>query len=185
MLNILGGLDNYDDGDMLVDGKSTSSFTQQELDSYRSEYIGIIFQDYNLIPEYNVSENIALALELQGKTASDEEIRVALKTVDMEGYAGRRSTELSGGQRQRVAIARAIIKKSKLVLADEPTGNLDSETSTQIFEVLKELSKEALVIVITYDREYAEKYADRIIELVDGKVVKDSNPFNAEKRFLH
>ena len=173
MLNLLGGLDQYDDGEIIIKGISSKDFTQQRFDSYRNTYVGFIFQEYNVLEEFTVGANIALALELQGKTATDAELNEILKAVDLEGFGDRKPNELSGGQKQRVAIARALVKNPEIIMADEPTGALDSNTGRQVLDTLKKLSAEKLVIVVSHDREYAEQYADRIIELADGKVIRD------------
>ena len=173
MLNLLGGLDSYDDGEIIIKGISSKDFNQQRFDSYRNTYVGFIFQEYNVLEEFTVGANIALALELQGKTATDEELNSILRAVDLEGYGARKPNELSGGQKQRVAIARALVKNPEIIMADEPTGALDSNTGRQVLDTLKKLSAEKLVIIVSHDREYAEAYADRIIELADGKVIRD------------
>ena len=173
MLNLLGGLDQYDGGEIIIKGISSKDFTQQRFDSYRNTYVGFIFQEYNVLEEFTVGANIALALELQGKTATDAEINTILQEVDLAGYGSRKPNELSGGQKQRVAIARALVKNPEIIMADEPTGALDSNTGRQVLDTLKRLSANKLVIVVSHDREYAEQYADRIIELADGKVIRD------------
>ncbi len=173
MLNLLGGLDQYDGGEIIIKGISSKDFTQQRFDSYRNTYVGFIFQEYNVLEEFTVGANIALALELQGKTATDAEINAILQEVDLAGYGNRKPNELSGGQKQRVAIARALVKNPEIIMADEPTGALDSNTGRQVLDTLKRLSANKLVIIVSHDREYAEQYADRIIELADGKVIRD------------
>ena len=173
LLNLLGGLDKYDGGDIIIKGVSSKDFKQQHFDSYRNTYVGFIFQEYNVLEEFTVGANIALALELQGRKATDAEINRILDEVDLSGYGSRRPNELSGGQKQRVAIARALVKTPKIIMADEPSGALDSETGKQVFETLKKLSKEKLVIVVSHDRDFADTYADRIIELADGRVISD------------
>ncbi len=173
MLNLLGGLDQYDGGEIIIKGISSKDFTQQRFDSYRNTYVGFIFQEYNVLEEFTVGANIALALELQGKTATDAEINAILQEVDLAGYGNRKPNELSGGQKQRVAIARALVKNPEIIMADEPTGALDSNTGRQVLDTLKRLSADKLVIIVSHDREYAEQYADRIIELADGKVIRD------------
>ncbi|MEE1185755.1 MAG: ATP-binding cassette domain-containing protein [Acutalibacteraceae bacterium] len=175
LLNLLGGLDKYDDGEIIIKGVSSKSFSQKHFDSYRNTYLGFIFQEYNILEEFTVGANIALALELQNKKATDEAINDILKEVDLEGYGSRKPNELSGGQKQRVAIARALVKSPKIIMADEPTGALDSNTGKQVFDTLKKLSKSKLVIVVSHDRDFASKYADRIIELADGKVLSDTS----------
>ena len=173
LLHLLGGLDRYDSGEIIVNGTSTGDFTDAMMDSYRNTYVGFVFQDYNILPEFSVGANIALAMELQGVRASNERISEILGEVDLLDYAKRKPNELSGGQLQRVAIARAIIKNPDIILADEPTGALDSKTGQAVFETLKKLSKTKLVIIVSHDRDYSEQYADRIIELADGCVVSD------------
>lgn len=173
LLNVLGGLDKYNDGEIIIKGVSSKKFHQRHFDSYRNTYVGFIFQEYNVLDDFTVGANIALAIELQGRKAKDGEINKILKEVDLEGYGQRKPNELSGGQKQRVAIARALVKNPQIIMADEPTGALDSVTGKQVFETLKKLSKEKLVIVVSHDREFAENYADRIIELSDGKVISD------------
>lgn len=165
LLNVLGGLDKYDGGEIIIKGVSSKNFRQQHFDSYRNTYVGFIFQEYNVLDEFSVGANIALAIELQGRRASDSEINDILKQVDLEGFGARKPNELSGGQKQRVAIARALVKKPEIIMADEPTGALDSATGKQVFDTLKKLSETKLVIVVSHDREFAEQYADRIIEL--------------------
>ncbi len=173
LLNLLGGLDSFDSGEIIISGEKTDSFRQSDFVSYRNTLVGFIFQEYNVLEEFTVGANIALALELQGKKATDEEIGKILDRVDLSGFGNRRPNELSGGQKQRVAIARALVKNPKIIMADEPTGALDSVTGRQILDTLKKLSAEKLVIVVSHDRDFAEKYADRIIELSDGKVISD------------
>ena len=173
LLNLLGGLDKYDGGEIVIKGVSSKDFKQKHFDSYRNTYVGFIFQEYNVLDDFTVGANIALAIELQNRKATDSEINEILKEVDLEGFGARKPNELSGGQKQRVAIARALVKKPQIIMADEPTGALDSNTGKQIFDTLKKLSREKLVIVVSHDREFAENYADRIIELSDGKVISD------------
>lgn len=173
LLNVLGGLDKYDSGEILIKGVSSKAFKQCHFDSYRNTYVGFIFQEYNVLDEFNVGANIALAIELQNRKATDEQINAILEQVDLSGYGKRKPNELSGGQKQRVAIARALVKNPEIIMADEPTGALDSETGRQVLETLKKLSEDKLVIVVSHDREFAEQYADRIIELADGHVISD------------
>ena len=188
MLNLLGGLDQYDSGEIIIKGISSKDFDQQRFDSYRNTYVGFIFQEYNVLEEFTVGANIALALELQGKSAADEELNRILKMVDLDGFGSRKPNELSGGQKQRVAIARALVKNPEIIMADEPTGALDSATGRQVLDTLKKLSAEKLVIIVSHDREYAEQYADRIIEMADGKVIRDveavRNADGAEKKLV-
>lgn len=174
LLNVLGGLDKFDEGEIIINGKSSRNFKESDFDSYRNTYLGFIFQEYNILSEFTVYKNIEFALELQGKKADKESINNLLEQVDLVGYGKRKPNELSGGQKQRIAIARALIKNPQIIMADEPTGALDSNTGKQVLDTLKKLSKEKLVIVVSHDREFAEYYADRIIELKDGKVISDS-----------
>ena len=173
LLHIAGGLDSPTEGEIVVLGKSSKDFTESDYDGYRNAYVGFIFQEYNVLDEFTVEENIALALQLQGKPQTKEKIAVILREVDLLSLADRKPNTLSGGQKQRVAIARALVKDPKIVLADEPTGALDSQTGKQVFEILKKLARERLVIVVSHDREFAEAYADRIIELKDGRICAD------------
>ncbi len=174
LLNVLSGLDNFDDGDVIVDGKSLKDLSFSELDDYRNSICGFVFQEYNLIPELDVFDNIALALELRGEKEVAKKVSEALEKVGLGGYEKRKISTLSGGQKQRIAIARSIIKDPRIIFADEPSGALDSDTGASIFELLKELSKDRLVLVVSHDRESANKYGDRIIELSDGKVIGDT-----------
>ena len=173
LLNLLGGLDGYNGGEIVIKGVSSKQFKQKHFDSYRNTYVGFIFQEYNVLDDFTVGANIALAIELQNRKASDSEVNEILKEVDLEGFGARKPNELSGGQKQRVAIARALVKKPQIIMADEPTGALDSNTGRAIFDTLKKLSRNKLVIVVSHDREFAETYADRIIELADGRVISD------------
>lgn len=176
LLNLIGGLDQPTQGSITINHKDISGLSRKDLDLYRLKDVGFIFQDLNLIETLSIKDNIAISLELSGVHCEIERINDVLKTVDLEGYSNRMPNTLSGGQRQRVAIARALIKSPQIILADEPTGSLDSETSKQIFELIKTLSKSNLVIIVSHDLEYANTYGDRIIELKDGKIVKDSYP---------
>ena len=175
LLNLLGGLDAPTDGEIFVDGASMKQFSQRDYDTYRNNYVGFIFQEFNLLADFNVRDNVALALKLSKSNNIDEKVSDALRQVELsEAYLNRRIDELSGGEKQRIAIARAIIKDSKIILADEPTGNLDSATGESIWNILKNLSRERLVVVVSHDRESAEKYADRIIEIADGQIIADN-----------
>lgn len=173
LLNVCGGLDAPDSGEIIVKGRSSKDFSGSDFDSYRNTYVGFIFQEYNILDEFSVEENIALALELQGKPKDKAAIASLLEDVDLKSYAKRKPNTLSGGQKQRVAIARALVKNPQIIMADEPTGALDSNTGKQVLDTLKKLSEKKLVIVVSHDREFAEKYGDRIIELKDGKVIRD------------
>ncbi len=184
LLNLLGGLDTYTSGEIIIKGKSSKDFKPADFDSYRNTYIGFVFQEFNILEEYTVGKNISLALELQQKKADRQKIEELMESVGLErAHFDRKTNELSGGQKQRVAIARALVKRPDIIMADEPTGNLDSQTSEQIFDALKELSKEKLVLVVSHDRENAQKYGDRIIEIADGKIINDtaSNPIPKTK----
>ena len=184
LLNVIGGLDKYNSGEIIFDGKSFNEFKDKDYDYYRNSQVGFVFQDFNLIPEYNVYQNIELSLSLQKKHTSKSQIDKYLNIVGLENFGNRTIDELSGGQRQRVSIARALIKNSKIILADEPTGSLDLITSKQIFELLQQLSKYKLVIVVSHDIESAKLYADRIIQISDGKIIFDNNQNNNEKSQL-
>lgn len=181
LLNILGGLDKYDSGDMLILGKSSKDFTQADFDSYRNTYIGFIFQEFNILEDYNVYENIVLALQLQQKEINNSEIDNLLEKLEIKDLKERKVNELSGGQKQRTAIARALIKNPKIILADEPTGNLDSKTGKDVMNLLKEISKEKLVVIVSHDNEFAKFYADRIIEIKDGNIINDTNVLDIEE----
>ena len=173
LLNLAGGLDSPDEGEIIVKGKSSKDFSESDFDSYRNTYVGFIFQEYNILNELTVGENVALALELQGKPKDSAHISELLEMVDLQGYADRKPNTLSGGQKQRVAIARALVKEPEIIMADEPTGALDSQTGAQVFDTLKKLSREKLVVIVSHDRDFAETYADRIIELRDGSIISD------------
>ena len=178
LLNLIGGLDAPDGGEIIVKGNSSRCFSPSDFDSYRNTYVGFVFQEYNLIEDQSVCGNVSLALELQGKTADRGRIEEAIKQLDLTDDKGnslidRKINELSGGQKQRVAIARALVKNPQIILADEPTGALDSETGKQLYDTLKALSSDKLVIVVTHDKENAEQYGDRVIELKDGKIIRD------------
>ena len=173
LLNVIGGLDGIDGGEIFVQDKRFSTFSAEEYDSYRNTFIGFIFQEYNLLPEFTVEQNIKIAMELQGRVADEEEFETLLEDVGIEEFKDRFPSELSGGQRQRVAIARALVKHPRIIMADEPTGALDSDTGVQVLDTLKRLSKHTLVIVVSHDREFAERYADRIIHLIDGQIAQD------------
>jgi ABC-type lipoprotein export system ATPase subunit len=172
-LNLIGGLDTPSKGEILLDGRSFKDFTSQDYDDYRNTVLGFVFQEYNLLDHLNVQDNIALALSLQGEKANFEKVEEVLRKVGLTGYEKRSVNELSGGQKQRVAIARALIKNPAILLADEPTGALDSETSSEILSLLKELSKEKLVVVVSHDEEFAHEFGERIVTFKDGEVVSD------------
>ncbi|MBR3376439.1 MAG: ABC transporter ATP-binding protein/permease [Mogibacterium sp.] len=179
MLNILGGLDQYTDGDLLINGISTKEYKDADWDAYRNDTIGFVFQSYNLISHQNVLSNVELALTLSGVSAAERRARAiaALEQVGLGDQINKKPAEMSGGQVQRVAIARALINDPDIILADEPTGALDTETSTQVMSILKEISADRLVIMVTHNPELAEAYSTRIVRLSDGRVISDSNPF--------
>ena len=192
LLNILGGLDSKTSGHIYIDNKDIDSFKEKDYDSYRNTYIGFIFQDFNLLEEYNVFDNVMLSAKLLRKKVDKEEILNLLERLGLKGLEYRNINELSGGQKQRVGIARALIKNPKVILADEPTGNLDSHSSLETFKLLKEISKEKLVVVVSHDLESANTYADKILELQDGNAIrndltveeKDDNTFSLTKSRL-
>ena len=183
LLNIIGGLDQYTTGDLIINGKSTKNFKDKDWDTYRNHSIGFVFQNYNLIPHQTVLANVELALTLAGISKSERRKRAiqALKDVGLEDQIHKKPNQMSGGQMQRVAIARALVGNPDILLADEPTGALDTKTSVQIMELLKEISKTKLVIMVTHNPELAEKYSTRIIKLLDGKVTDDSMPYDGSE----
>ena len=185
LLNILGALDSCTSGSMIIENKNINEFTEKELDNYRNSYVGFVFQEFHVLNAYNVYDNIRLAKELQQEKISEKELDAYLEKVSLTNLGKRKMNELSGGQKQRIAILRALIKNPRIILADEPTGNLDKINSEQIFGILKEISQEKLVIIVTHDLEAAQKYADRIIELKDGEIINDTKPtLNPEKTTL-
>ena len=182
LLNITGGLDHYDDGDLIIKGKSTKNFKDNDWDTYRNHSIGFVFQTYNLIPHQTILKNVELALTISGIKKEERIARAkeALDSVGLKGLYKKKPNQLSGGQMQRVAIARALVNNPEIVLADEPTGALDSETSIQIMDLLKEVAKDHLVIMVTHNPELAEKYASRIVRMKDGVITDDSNPYDGK-----
>ena len=182
LLNITGGLDHYDDGDLIIKGKSTKNFKDNDWDTYRNHSIGFVFQSYNLIPHQTILNNVELALTISGikKEERTKRAKEALDKVGLKGLYRKKPNQMSGGQMQRVAIARALVNNPEIVLADEPTGALDSETSVQIMDLLKEVAKDRLVIMVTHNPELAEKYATRIIRMKDGLITDDSNPYDGK-----
>lgn len=179
LLNIIGGLDKYSSGDMLLMGRSTKEFTDRDWDSYRNGTIGFVFQSYNLIGHLSVIENVKLALSISGESNKENDIKAkkALEDVGLGEHLHKKPNQLSGGQMQRVAIARALVTDPKIILADEPTGALDSKTSVQIMELIKEISKEKLVVMVTHNPELARKYSDRIVSVKDGEIIEDTKPY--------
>lgn len=184
LLNIIGGLDNYTSGDLIINGKSTKKFKDRDWDNYRNHRVGFVFQNYNLIPHQTVLQNVELALTLAGINKKERRKRAikALKDVGLEDQINKKPNQMSGGQMQRVAIARALVSNPDILLADEPTGALDSKTSVQIMELLKNIAKEKLVIMVTHNPELAENYSTRIIKVLDGQVIDDSNSYNEEEK---
>ena len=184
LLNIIGGLDQYSSGDLIINGKSTKDFTDSDWDAYRNHSIGFVFQSYNLIPHQTVLSNVELALTLSGVAPSERKARAkeALEKVGLGDQLYKKPNQMSGGQMQRVAIARALVNDPDILLADEPTGALDSETSVQIMEILKEISKNRLIIMVTHNPELASDYASRIIRLKDGEIIDDSEPFDSVEK---
>ncbi len=183
LLNIIGGLDRYTNGDLTINGKSTKEFKDRDWDTYRNHSVGFVFQNYNLITHQTVLSNVELALTLSGVSKKERRKRAieALESVGLKDQMNKKPNQMSGGQMQRVAIARALVNNPEIILADEPTGALDTKTSVQIMEILKNISKDKLIIMVTHNPELAEKYSSRIIKVLDGKVIDDSDPYKAEK----
>ena len=186
MLNIIGGLDQYTSGDLIINGKSTKNFKDRDWDAYRNHSIGFVFQSYNLIPHQTVLQNVELALTLSGVSKAERRKRAkeALERVGLGDQLKKKPSEMSGGQMQRVAIARAIVNNPDIILADEPTGALDTETSVQVMDILKEIASDRLVIMVTHNPELAEKYSTRIIRMLDGNIINDSAPLTKEEQNL-
>ena len=182
LLNIIGGLDHYDKGDLIINKISTKNYKDRDWDSYRNHTIGFVFQSYNLIPHQTILANVELALTISGVPRSKRKAKAmkALEQVGLASQAHKKPNQLSGGQMQRVAIARALVNDPDIVLADEPTGALDSETSVQVMELLKEVAKDRLVVMVTHNPELAEEYATRIVNLKDGVICSDTNPYMIE-----
>jgi len=186
LLNVIGGLDRYDSGDLVINGISTEKYTDRDWDSYRNHTIGFVFQSYNLIPHQSVLSNVELALTISGISRSERRRRAAkaLKDVGLGDQLHKRPNQMSGGQMQRVAIARALVNDPDILLADEPTGALDSETSVQVMDLLKEVSRDRLVVMVTHNPELAEDYANRIVRVKDGRIIGDTNPFHIDDASL-
>lgn len=178
LLNMLGGLDKPDDGAIYIEDRDIKTFSNSDLNNYLNSYLGFVFQEYNILKDLNLYQNISLPLEMQNypKKEIKERVDNILVEVGLDAYRKRKINQLSGGQRQRIAIARALIKDPKMIIADEPTGNLDASTSTSIFEIFKKLSRDRLIIIVSHDEESAYEYGDRIIHISDGELVKDTNP---------
>lgn len=183
LLNVIGGLDHYDSGDLIINETSTKEYKDRDWDTYRNHRVGFIFQSYNLIPHQSVLANVELALTLSGVSPKERRKRAkkALQKVGLEKHMGKKPSQLSGGQMQRVAIARALVNDPEILLADEPTGALDSDTSIQIMNLLKEIAKDKLVIMVTHNPELAENYSTRIVKLRDGKITEDTNPYDGKE----
>ena len=183
LLNVIGGLDKYDEGNMSIKNRSTKEYKDKDWDFYRNHSVGFVFQSYNLIPHQTVLQNVELALTISGISAKKRRKMAieALEKVGLSDQLKKKPNQMSGGQMQRVAIARALVNNPEIVLADEPTGALDSETSVQIIDLLKEISNDRLVIMVTHNPELAEKYSTRIVKLLDGRIIDDSNPYNSEE----
>ena len=182
LLNIVGGLDRYTQGDLIINGKSTKEFKDKDWDAYRNYSVGFVFQSYNLIPHQSILSNVELALTISGVSRKERKERAikALEAVGLKEQIHKKPNQLSGGQMQRVAIARALVNNPDIILADEPTGALDTKTSVQIMEILKEISKDKLIIMVTHNPDLAEKYSTRVVKILDGVITDDSNPFNKE-----
>lgn len=183
MLNIIGGLDQCSEGDLIINGTSTKDFFDKNWDLYRNESIGFVFQSYNLIPHQTVMQNVELALTLSGISKDERRNRAkkALQEVGLGDQMNKKPNAMSGGQMQRVAIARALVNNPDIILADEPTGALDTETSVQVMDILKEISKSRLVLMVTHNPELAEKYSTRIIRMLDGNILSDSRPVSEDE----
>ncbi|MBD9097409.1 MAG: ABC transporter ATP-binding protein, partial [Ruminococcaceae bacterium] len=178
LLNIIGGLDHYTSGDLIINGRSTKEYTDHDWDAYRNHSIGFVFQSYNLISHQTVLSNVELALTISGVSKSERRRRAveALEKVGLGDQLNKKPNQMSGGQMQRVAIARALVNNPDILLADEPTGALDSETSVQVMELIREIARDKLVIMVTHNPELAQQYATRIVKIKDGRIISDSNP---------
>ena len=187
LLNVIGGLDRYDSGDLVIDGVSTKEYTDKDWDSYRNHTVGFVFQNYNLISHQSVLSNVELALTISDVPAAERRERAlaALEKVGLGDQTHKRPNQLSGGQMQRVAIARALVNDPDIILADEPTGALDSKTSLQIMDLLKEVAEDRLVIMVTHNPDLADRYATRVINLMDGRIISDSKPVEAGETEIH
>ena len=179
LLNIIGGLDRYDSGDLIINGISTKKYKDKDWDSYRNHTVGFVFQSYNLIPHQTVLSNVELALTISGISKAERKERAlkALEEVGLREQAHKKPNQMSGGQMQRVAIARALVNDPDILLANEPTGALDSQTSVQVMDLLQQVAKKRLVVMVTHNPELAEEYATRIVKVKDGNIVDDTNPF--------
>lgn len=186
LLNIIGGIDQYDSGDLLIDDVSTTDFTPKDFHTYRNSYVGFVFQEFNVLKGLNVFDNIAISLDLQHKNpkAYHDEVQKIIDRVGLTGLEKRMMNQISGGERQRVAIARALIKNPRVIIADEPTGNLDSINSKIVMDLLKDLSRDHLIIIVTHNKKLANKYADRILEIKDGRVISDTGDISSDEQPL-
>ena len=183
LLNLLGGLDKYDEGEIIIKGVSSKDFKQSHFDSYRNTYVGFIFQEYNVLEEFSVGANIALAIELQGKKATDEEINSILKQVDLEGFGDRKPNELSGGQKQRVAIARALMLQPDILCFDEPTSALDPELTGEVLKVIRGLAdRHTTMVIVTHEMKFARDVSDKVLFLDQGTIAEYGTP---EQVFEH
>ena len=182
LLNIIGGLDRYDSGDLVINGISTKKYKDADWDSYRNHTIGFVFQSYNLIPHQTVLANVELALTISGISRSERKKKAvaALEAVGLGNQLHKKPNQMSGGQMQRVALARALVNDPDILLADEPTGALDSETSIQVMDLLKEVARDRLVVMVTHNPELAHMYANRIVSVKDGHILSDSNPYEVK-----
>ena len=183
LLNIIGGLDSYTSGDLIINGRSTKEYKDRDWDAYRNHSVGFVFQSYNLIPHQTVLSNVEIALTLTGVSKKERRQRAkeALEKVGLGDQLRKKPAQLSGGQMQRVAIARAIVNNPDIIMADEPTGALDTETSKQVMDILKEISRDRLVIMVTHNPVLAERYSTRIVKMLDGKIIDDSQPLTDEE----
>ena len=187
LLNIIGGLDRYTSGDLIINGKSTKKFKDRDWDAYRNYKVGFVFQSYNLIGHQTVLSNVELALTIGGISKKERKQRAikALDEVGLKDHLYKKPNQLSGGQMQRVAIARALVNNPDIILADEPTGALDTKTSVQVMEILKKISKNKLIVMVTHNPDLAKQYSTRIIKILDGTITEDSNPIpNDEKNYI-
>lgn len=186
-LNIIGGLDRYDSGDLIIKGKSTKEFKDKDWDAYRNNSVGFVFQSYNLIMHLSIVANVELGMTLSGVSSEEKHKRAVevLEKVGLKDHLHKKPNQLSGGQMQRVAIARALANDPEILLCDEPTGALDTTTSVQIMDLIQELAKERLVIMVTHNPELANQYADRIIRFQDGSILSDTNPYQPESKKMN
>ena len=177
LLNVMGGLDVADEGEIIIDGKSSKDFSKGEMDSYRNTYLGFIFQEYNILSDFNVKENIALALQLQHKKATDEEVEKILEQVDLAGYGKRKPNELSGGQKQRVAIIRTLIMKPSLIMFDEPTSALDPMMTKEVMGLMESVAKTGItMLIVSHEMEFVKELATKVVFMDKGKIIEEGTP---------